>query len=65
MTIPGEGLVAEEDVDGAGVGHLAGVILLVLHAPCGLPSLFTGEVPLVAVRRHEVCASYEPVGIVQ
>ena len=56
-----EGVVAQEDVDGAGVGDLAGVVGLVLLATPGLHSQLTGVVHFVAVRGHEISASDEPV----
>ena len=56
-----KGVVAQEDVDGAGVGDLSGVVGLVLLATPGLHSQLTGVVHFVAVRGHEISASDEPV----
>ena len=56
-----EGVVTQEDVDGAGVGDLAGVVGLVLLATPGLHSQLSRVVHFVAVRGHEISASDEPV----
>ena len=55
-----ESLVVEEHVDGAGVGHLACVVLLVLHA--ALPLINTGVILPGAKAGHEVSSRDKPVG---
>ena len=54
-----ESLVVKEHVDGAGVGHLAGVVLLVLHAALALVD--AGIFLPGAEAGHEVSAGDEPV----
>ena len=54
-----ESLVVEEHVDGAGVRHLAGVVLLVLHAALALVD--AGIFLPGAKAGHEVGAGDEPV----
>ena len=54
-----ESLVIEEHVDGAGVGHLTGVVLLVLHAALALVD--AGIVLAGPDAGHEVSARDKPV----
>ena len=54
-----ESLVVEEHVNGAGVGDLPGMILLVLHA--AIAPLEAGVLDSGAIAGHEVRARDEPV----